>query len=50
MGWKFWQKGKADETVIKVTKSRHGTEVYVSAQTRDKALSLYRELDKELKE
>lgn len=48
MNWKFWKKAKdTDETTIKVTTGAGtiSTEIYVCAQTSDKALELYRELD-----
>jgi hypothetical protein len=51
MKLKFWRKDneEKDETTIKVVKTHHGTEISVIAQTSDKALSLYKKLDKELK-
>jgi len=47
MNWKFWKKDdEKDETTIKVTTTTGGTgkEIYVCAQTSDKAIELYDKL------
>ena len=51
MKWKFWKKDKIedDETIIKITKTIQGTEVYVCAKSSKKTLDIYRKLKKELK-
>lgn len=51
MKLRFWKKSDSSDdeaTVIKVTKGLAGNrEIYVSAQTPEKALELYHELKKE---
>ena len=52
MKLKFWQKdNEKDETTIKVTTGvgpgAVNTEIYVNAQTSEKALELYKKLKKE---
>lgn len=57
MKWKFWKKSEEkDETTIRVTDataipaSAHTREIYVNAQTSEKALELYEKLRDEKKE
>ena len=52
MNWKFWKKGddeQKDETTIKVSTGVPAlrTEIYVCAQTADKAYELYKKLREE---
>ena len=46
MTWKFWKRKPSDETTISVTESnmKHHKEIYVKAQTADKAFTLYEQL------
>jgi len=49
MNWKFWKKddSEKDETTIKVTTAPGSKEIYVCAQTSEKALTLYKKLEKQ---
>ena len=56
MKWKFWRKGNNDETTLEVKDIQStsnlyiDSSVYVKAQTRQKALELYTELQERKKE
>ena len=56
MKWKFWRKGNNDETTLEVKDIQStsnlyiASSVYVKAQTRQKALELYTELQERKKE
>jgi len=50
MKWKFWKKNSdKDETSIQVTVATPGAhhQIYISAQTSEKALELYKKLKEE---
>lgn len=51
MKWKFWEKPAEDQTEISITAKEGGiNQIYVKAQTSEKALELFKKLREEVKE